>query len=109
MHCPRLTLPRLPSRPAGLPAADALLQHLAAPAFILPQLLNLSGSVLFAAALAHGSISAAVPLANGVSLAANAVVDHLLGDRLALGPGLPALALVLTGVTLCTLSTASSA
>ena len=65
--------------------------------------------MLFAAALARGSISAAVPLANGVSLAANAAVDHLLGDRIALGPGLPGLALVVTGVSLCTLSTAASA
>jgi hypothetical protein len=40
-----------------------------------------------------------------VSLAANAVSDHLLGDRLSsLRSGIPGLLLVFTGVTLCTLA-----
>ena len=40
-----------------------------------------------------------------MSLAANAVFDHLLGDRLSsLSSGIPGLLLVFTGVTLCTLA-----
>ena len=46
-----------------------------------------------------------VALIPGVSLAANAVSDHLLGDRLSsLRSGIPGLLLVFTGVTLCTLA-----
>lgn len=92
-------------RRTGVPLLDGLLHHLLTPAFLLPQALNLIGSVLFAAALGGGNISVTGPVANGVSLAANAVVDHLLGDRLAspLGGALGVL-LVATGVTLCSLA-----
>lgn len=43
--------------------------------------------------------------AAGVSLAANAVFDHLLGDRLrSLQGGIGGVVLVFAGVTLCTLA-----
>jgi hypothetical protein len=117
----------------GLVPLDALLHHLATPAFLVPQALNLCGSVLFAVTLAKGNVNITGPVANGlcitgalcirstsctasmpncyrlfpagVSLAANAVCDHLLGDRLSRpGSGIAGLALVLVGVSLCTLA-----
>ena len=122
-----------------MPALDGLAHHLLTPAYVVPQALNLCGSLLFAAALGGGSVSVTAPVANGapsaprastspppraaaaaaaaaprwqrqalphialltshharrlrchclaaslagVSLAANAVLDHALGDRLA--------------------------
>lgn len=87
----------------GVRTLDGLLQHVTEPAWALPQLLNLAGSLAFAALLGAGDISVVAPVANGVSLAATAVGDHLLGDRMRPGAGLPGLALVWLGVTLCTL------
>ncbi|GAB4823770.1 hypothetical protein N2152v2_010816 [Parachlorella kessleri] len=92
------------TRLTGLPTTDQLLHHLATPAFLLPQAVNLVGSALFAWSLGFGRVSVAAPVANGVSLAANAAVDWLLlGDRLQLGSAVPGLLLVLLGVTLCSL------
>lgn len=91
----------------GVSPLDSLLHHITTPAFILPQLLNLSGSVLFAASLASSNISLAVPLANGTSLAATALVGHLLGDTITFWPGLPGVGLLILGVTLCTISSPS--
>ena len=56
---------------------NAVLAHLSTPAFIVPQLLNLSGSLLFTVLLRQpGSrLSIAVPLANGTSILSNALVD----------------------------------
>lgn len=94
----------------GLGPLDGLLHHLLTPAFLLPQALNLVGSVLFAAALGSCDISIAAPVANGVSLAANALFDHLLGDRLSSPTGGAAgVLLVCLGVTLCTLARAPQA
>jgi hypothetical protein len=102
--CSAFTTSSLPTGLADFVYTDAALHHLLLPAFIVPQLLNLSGSVLFALSLS-GDISIAAPVANGVSLAANAAVDHLLGDgTLDASHGLPGLLLVLLGVTLCTLA-----
>ncbi|KAL4438680.1 hypothetical protein ABPG77_006284 [Micractinium sp. CCAP 211/92] len=89
----------------GVGPLDGLLHHLLTPAFLLPQALNLGGSVLFAAALSSCDISVAAPVANGVSLAANALFDHLLGDRLSSpASGIAGILLVGFGVTLCTLA-----
>lgn len=51
--------------------------HLTTPAFLVPQLLNLSGSVLFWYLLRQPGalLSLAVPVANGTSILANAVAD----------------------------------
>jgi Putative transmembrane family 234 len=78
-----------------------VLLHLTAPAFIIPQLLNLCGSILFAISLGPNDLSIAVPLANGTSLFANAIVDHFLGNGAPIWPGLPGILLIITGVTLC--------
>ena len=90
-------------QPTGFPLADSILNYLTTPQFIIPQLLNLCGSVLFAVILGWGGeLSVAVPLANGVSLAANALVDHFFGEGVPLWPGLPGITLIVTGVALCT-------
>lgn len=86
----------------GRAAFDTFISHIVTPAFIVPQSLNLSGSFLFARALGSGDLSVAVPLANGVSLAANALVDHLLGDGVPLFPGLLGVLLIIAGAVLCT-------
>lgn len=53
----------------------------------------------------HLVLTKHLPLPAGVSLAANAVFDHLLGDCLSsLSSGIPGLLLVFAGVTLCTLA-----
>jgi hypothetical protein len=44
------------------------------PALLLPWLCNQSGSVLFVVLLGQADISMAVPVANAISIAANAVV-----------------------------------
>jgi hypothetical protein len=76
---------------------------LSTPSFLIPQLLNQVGSVLFAASLGHADISLAVPTANATSLAANAVVDLLLGERFRIAYLVPGLLLVGSGIVLCTL------
>jgi hypothetical protein len=63
---PTPTLPRF-HVPAGLAWLDGLLHHLLTPAFIVPQALNLCGSVLFAATLGSTNISLAAPVANGAA------------------------------------------
>lgn len=74
------------------------------PALLLPWLANQCGSVLFVALLGSGAdISQAVPVANAVSIAANAVTDVALGEQYRLGRLLPGCALVAAGVLLCTL------
>jgi hypothetical protein len=77
---------------------------LTTPSFLLPQLLNQVGSVLFAVSLGYSDISVAVPTANATSLAANAVADLLLGERFRTAYLLPGLLLVGSGIVLCTLS-----
>ncbi|KAI3431628.1 hypothetical protein D9Q98_004676 [Chlorella vulgaris] len=101
----RIAAARTIRRITGVAAVDSLLHHLLTPDFILPQALNLSGSVLFAATLGGSNVSFVVPVANGVSLAANAVFDYLLGDSLS-SPisGISGLLLVFFGVTLCSLA-----
>lgn len=71
------------------------------PAFLVPQALNQCGSVLFVLLLGGANISVVVPLVNAASLASNAVVDVLLGERFRLGLLVPGLALVALGLALC--------
>lgn len=51
--------------PAGAVRLDAALQHVLTPQFIVPQLLNLLGSAVFAFTLTVSDLSLAAPLANG--------------------------------------------
>lgn len=92
--------------PAGKPASSGVLSEwralLTTPSFLVPQLLNQLGGVLFAVLLAGADISVAVPVANATSLAANALADLGLGERYRLGLLLPGLALVGLGLFLCT-------
>jgi hypothetical protein len=75
--------------------------HILTLEFIVPQSINLLGSVLFARLLSAGSLSVAIPLTNGVSIVSNALVDYLLGDGVTVWPGLPGVMLVLVGSVLC--------
>lgn len=83
-------------------ALSSLLLHLTTPSFIIPQLVNLSGSVLFATQLGGAVLSVVVPLTNGIALAANAVMDVLMGSKYQLQYLLPGLILVTLGFILCT-------
>ncbi len=76
---------------------------LSTPSFLVPQLLNQCGGLLFVVLLGGADISTAVPVANATSLAANAVVDLLLGERYKLRYLIPGLVLVAIGLVLCTL------
>ena len=79
--------------------------HLVTWQYSVFQALNLLGSVLFALALRdrESAISVAVPLANGTSILANAVVDYLLGEGVSFWPGVPGVACLTAGVVLCAL------
>jgi hypothetical protein len=69
---------------------------------ILPWLVNQSGSALFVLLLANAAdISRAVPIANAVSIAANAVADLALGEQYRLRYLIPGCCLVGVGVLLC--------
>jgi hypothetical protein len=98
-----------PKNHTGISFLNAIIHHLSTPAFAIPQLLNLSGGILFTATLssAGADISIISPVANGVSLASNAVFDHLLGDTIDFKRVVPGLLLVFTGITLCTLPSSS--
>lgn len=74
------------------------------------QVLNFGGSFLFVALLGGGAaLALAVPVANAVSLAANALADAALaraaaprgGAELRWALAAPALALVVAGISLC--------
>lgn len=69
--------------------------------FIIPQVLNLLGSVLFAKGLGSADLSVVVPLANGVSIVSNAVVEWILGEGTGFVSRLPGVICVLAGVILC--------
>ena len=85
-----------------------VLPYITTPSFLVPHLLNQSGSVLFVLLLGGANISVAVPLVNAASLAANAAADVLLGERYALRCLLPGLALVGAGLALCATSSAAA-
>ncbi len=85
-----------------------VLAHVTTPAFLVPQLLNLSGSLLFTVLLHQpGSrLSFAVPLANGTSILANAVVDWAVAgksDRRVSARYLLGVACLGLGVLLCSI------
>ena len=67
----------------ALRSKNAFVAHVTTPAFIVPQLLNLSGSLLFTLLLRQpGSrLSIAVSLANGTSILTNAVVDWAVAGK----------------------------
>lgn len=68
---------------------------------VAPWLLNQTGSVVFIMMLASADISKAVPVANAVSIATNAVTDVFLGERYHLQRLVPGCILVACGVILC--------
>jgi hypothetical protein len=82
---------------------SSLALALTTPAFLVPQLLNQSGGVVFSALLASGAapLSVAVPAVNAAALAANALADVLLGEKYRLKLLVPGVALVIAGLVLC--------
>ena len=114
--------PSLCHKPSTCAAACCLRRHWAAPTsrwrrpwqtvrlewracvFVCPHRTSRRPPLLHFSLSSLGSTLPPAALIPGVSLAANAVFDHLLGDRLSsLSSGVPGLLLVFTGVTLCTL------
>ncbi len=74
---------------------------LSTPSFLVPFLLNQSGSFLFIYMLGSSDISVLVPTANAISLLATAGADLALGERLHVPLLLLGTALVAAGVLLC--------
>jgi hypothetical protein len=77
------------------------LLHFTTGSFIIPQILNLAGSILFASQLGSSKLTVAVPFSNGIALAANAVVDASCGAAYQLPRLLLGLGLVMLGFILC--------
>lgn len=69
--------------------------------FLLPQALNLAGSVCFTLLLGAAPLSFVVPVTNAVSLLANAVTDWALGEAIDLTYAAPGVLLLALGVGLC--------
>ena len=69
--------------------------------FLLPQALNLAGSVCFTVLLAKAPLSFVVPVTNAVSLLANAVTDWALGEQVDLAYAAPGVLLLALGIGLC--------
>ena len=86
-----------------LPGQNSLIRHLATPSFILPQLANKFGSLLFILLLRQDSsdLSRVAPLANGLNLGFTALTDIVLGESFELLYLIPGLVLLFIGVILC--------
>lgn len=69
--------------------------------YLLPQALNLVGSVGFALLLGKAPLSFVVPVTNAVSLLSNAVTDWALGEQIDLAYAAPGVLLLALGVGLC--------
>ncbi|GBF88456.1 hypothetical protein Rsub_01169 [Raphidocelis subcapitata] len=90
-----------PARAGWLGEAAALLQT---PSFLIPHAINQCASALFVLLLGAGArLGVVVPLANGLSLAANAAADAALGEAFRARLLLPGLALVAAGLALCSM------
>jgi hypothetical protein len=70
--------------------------------FLLPYVLNQSGSVVYVYLLGSSDISLAVPICNSLTFVFTAITSWLMGERMG-DPGktLGGAALVLVGVTIC--------
>ncbi len=69
--------------------------------FLVPQALNLVGSVCFAYLLGRAPLSFVVPVTNAISLLSNAMTDWLLGEHIDLAYATPGVLLLALGVGLC--------
>lgn len=69
--------------------------------FLLPQALNLVGSICFALLLGRSPLSLVVPVTNAVSLLSNAVTDWALGEPIELLYAAPGVLILALGVGLC--------
>lgn len=84
------------------PNSHGLVLYLKTPSFLIPQVLNLCGSLAFAALLSVGELSVVAPIANATALAANTVTDLILGERYNVGYLSSGLGFVAVGIWLCT-------
>lgn len=73
--------------------------------FVLPQALNLVGSICFAILLGKAPLSFVVPITNAVSLLANAVTDWATGEQINLTLAAPGVLFLAVGVFLCATAT----
>lgn len=69
--------------------------------FVLPQALNLLGSVCFAYLLGKARLSFVVPITNASSLLANAVTDWAIGEQVNLALAAPGALFLALGMYLC--------
>ncbi|XP_060781204.1 transmembrane protein 234 [Neoarius graeffei] len=77
--------------------------------YLVPFLLNQSGSVVFYLTLATTDLSVAVPMVNSLSLVFTMFTGKLLGEKLGGKSAVLGMVLTTAGVTLCVLSSVSEA
>ena len=82
---------------------NSIFAHLKTPSFIIPQLINQSGSILFILLLGQESadLSRVATLSNAVNLGSTALAEIALGESFQLQYLIPGLFLLLIGVVLC--------
>lgn len=73
----------------------------AKPKYVLPFLINQSGSAIYALALGSTDLSLAVPLTNSLTFVFVTLAGRLLGESVGNTYTYTGMALVVTGVTLC--------
>lgn len=71
--------------------------------YLVPFLLNQSGSVMYYITLASADLSLAVPITNSLTFIFTAISGHMLGERIKSRKTVFGMVLVVAGVTLCVL------
>ncbi|KND03917.1 uncharacterized protein SPPG_01368 [Spizellomyces punctatus DAOM BR117] len=76
--------------------------------YIIPLVINLSGSAVYYKTLGESDLSIAVPIANSLTLALTILAGVFLGEELGSKATMMGIALVFLGVMLCTTATLTS-
>ncbi|XP_045159629.2 transmembrane protein 234 homolog [Mercenaria mercenaria] len=71
--------------------------------YLIPFVINQSGSVIYYITLASADLSLAVPITNSLTFIFTAISGHLLGERIKSKKTILGMLLVVTGVTMCVL------
>lgn len=87
--------------PSSLAVATFWYRLLTTWKFVLPQALNLLGSVSYALLLGKAPLSFVVPITNATSLLANAVTDWTIGEQVNLAFAAPGALFLACGMYLC--------